>query len=123
MSTQTGHNWASYAFFPELAKLPEVIPTQFEQLVKELRLTNQPEKWPNSIRLRAFAENRYKIRYVPEWLLVTFGLIDGDEEPPPKPVKPEKAHPFRHTTPKSQAYRDHIGTASRAYWERKKAAA
>jgi hypothetical protein len=53
-------------------------PSQFEALVKRLRLT--PETYASSTELRRWCERNRTRCYVPEWLLQEWGFgIDGSD--------------------------------------------
>ena len=60
-------NWGK----PELG-IGVSTPTEFEQLARELEL--QPSQYVGSERLRQWAEQNRHSRYVPESLLVAWGL-------------------------------------------------
>lgn len=62
--------WAEY---PEV-QLPPAEPTLFEQQVADLGLAQTPEAWPDSAPLRRFAKAYRSQRYIPEWLLIHWGL-------------------------------------------------
>jgi hypothetical protein len=50
-------------------------PSAFEQKVKRLGLANSPERWPESVALRAWVKGNKNHRYVPEWLLLEMNLM------------------------------------------------
>jgi hypothetical protein len=52
----------------------EVMPTYFELEVERLGIANTPEAWPHSKPLRQFAKQQRRRRYIPEWLLLAWGL-------------------------------------------------
>jgi len=49
-------------------------PTQFDVEVSRLGIAETPEAWPDSQPLRQFARKQRRRRYIPEWLLLAWGL-------------------------------------------------
>lgn len=77
MSKTAQRHWSSGTY---IDPVPDE-PTAFEQKVKRLGLANSPEKWPQSVALRAWVKSHKNSRYVPEWLVQELGLsgfYEGD---------------------------------------------
>lgn len=78
MNRTRARAWASHRI--AFLSVPEE-PTKFELRVKRLGLADSPEKWRESMSLRAWVKSHKNRAYVPEWLLHEFGLAgyyEGD---------------------------------------------
>lgn len=69
----------SWASLPEIAPILEAH-TYFDIEVERLGLEKTPEAWPYSKPLHRFAQTYRCRRYIPEWLLVQWGLDIGEED-------------------------------------------
>lgn len=54
--------------------VPPDKPTEFEEKVKRLGLSGKPEKIVTSHALKFWAEENRAEKYVPEWLLIAWGM-------------------------------------------------
>lgn len=60
--------------------IPEATETLFDEAVARLGLQLQPDMWPRSEQLRQFAKRNRRTHYIPEYLLIHWGLADRDAE-------------------------------------------
>jgi hypothetical protein len=68
-------NWATGAFVQRNLHVSAIDQTQFDELVSKNGLEKRPDLWPHNDKLKRFARANKNRRYIPEWLLETWGMV------------------------------------------------